>query len=103
VNTIINIALNNEYNKNDVLYLYNRLKYQQNNQGNNTKTEQKWVIFTNAGNYIRNITKLFKDTNLKVAFKTTTTAGKLLSNTRTTYTNEQSNIYKMTCQSCHKV
>jgi hypothetical protein len=46
---------------------------------------------------------LFNDTNLKVAFKTNTTLGKLLSDTHTMNTYEQSGIYKMTCQSCHKV
>jgi hypothetical protein len=46
---------------------------------------------------------LFKDTNLKVAFKTTTTVGKLLSDNHTTNKYEQSGIYKMTCQSCQKV
>jgi hypothetical protein len=42
------------------------------------------------------------DTNLEVAFKTTT-IGKLLRDTRTMNTYEQSGIYKMICQSCHKV
>jgi hypothetical protein len=51
LNTIINIALSNGYKKDDILILYNRLKYQQNNQGNKTKTEQKWVTFTYMGNY----------------------------------------------------
>jgi hypothetical protein len=82
---------------------HNRLKNQQNNQGNNTKREQKWVTFTYTGNYKHIITKLFTDTNLKVAFKTTTTVGKLSGDTWTTNTYEQSSIYKMTCQSCHKV
>jgi hypothetical protein len=60
--------------------LYNRPKYQQNNQGNNTKTEQKCVTFTYTGNYTHKVTNLFKDANLNVAFKTTTTVGKLLTN-----------------------
>jgi hypothetical protein len=30
----------------DIMNLHNRLKYQQNNLGNNTKVEQKWVTFT---------------------------------------------------------
>jgi hypothetical protein len=41
LNTIINIALNNVYKKDGIFSLYNRLKHQQNNQGNNTKMEQK--------------------------------------------------------------
>jgi hypothetical protein len=74
--------------------LVNRLKHQQNNQGNSTKTEEKWISFTYTGNYIRKITKLFKDANLMVAFKTTSTVGKPLSDTRTIY--ELSGIYKIT-------
>jgi hypothetical protein len=46
---------------------------------------------------------VFKNTNLKIAFKTTTTTGKLLGDTHSTNTYEQSGINKMTCQSCHKV
>jgi hypothetical protein len=76
LNTIINIALNNGHKKDEILNLYNRLKYQQSSQGNNTKMAQKWVTFTYTGNYIRKITNLFKDANLRVAFKTTTTVGK---------------------------
>jgi hypothetical protein len=83
--------------------LYNRLKHKQNNKSKNTEEDKKLVTFTYTGNYIRKITKLFKDTNLKVAFKTTITACKLLSDTWTTNTYELSGIYKMTYQSCQKV
>jgi hypothetical protein len=38
-----------------------------------------------------------------VAFKTTTTVGKLLSDNHITNTYEQSGIHKLTCQSCHNV
>jgi hypothetical protein len=72
LSTIINIALNNGYKKNDILGLYNRLKYKQNNKEKNIEEDKKWVTFIYTGNYIHKITKLFKDTNLKVAFKTTT-------------------------------
>jgi hypothetical protein len=65
--------------------------------------DNKWVTFTYTRNYIRKIIKLFKDTNLTIAFKTTTTIGKLLSDNNITNTYKQSSIYKMTCQSCHKV
>jgi hypothetical protein len=33
-NTLINIALNNGYKKNEILILYNRLKHKQNNEIN---------------------------------------------------------------------
>jgi hypothetical protein len=72
------------------------LKYQQNNQGNNTKAEERWVTFACTGNYTRKITKLFKDADLMVTYKTTTTIGKLLKHTRIMNTYEQSGVYKMT-------
>jgi hypothetical protein len=103
LNTIINIALNNGYKENGILTLYNRLKHKQNKREINTEENKKWVTFTYTGNHIRKITKLFKGTNLKVAFKTTKTIAKLLSNNHITNTYEQSGIYNLTCQSCHKV
>jgi hypothetical protein len=83
--------------------LYNRLKHKYNNKEINNEDDKKWVTFTYTGNYIRKITKLFKDTNLKVAFKTTTAVGKLVSDNHITNTYEQSGIYKMTCQNYPKV
>jgi hypothetical protein len=41
LNTIINMALNNGYKKNDILILYNRLKHKQNNKGKNTEDDKK--------------------------------------------------------------
>jgi hypothetical protein len=79
LNTILNIALNNGYKKEDIKHIYNKLKYQQNIPNNNIEREQqKWFTFTYTGNYIRKITKLFKDTNLKIAFKTTSTLNNFL-------------------------
>jgi hypothetical protein len=80
LNTVINIALNNGYKKGDILKLHNRLKYPQNNQGNNSKTELKWVTFTYTANYIRKIKMPSKDANLKATLKRTTTVGTLLGN-----------------------
>jgi hypothetical protein len=85
LNTIINIALNKRYKKDDIMNLHNKLKYQQNNQRNSIKMELKWVTFTYMGNYMPKITKFFKNSNLKVAFKTTTTISKLLGDTQRIY------------------
>jgi hypothetical protein len=41
-----------------------------------------------------------KDTNLKIAFKTTSTIDKLLNKKQETNSYGQSGIYKITCQSC---
>jgi hypothetical protein len=55
-NTIINIAENNGYNRQQILKIDNVIKpkkYQ-----NNSEMKQKWVSFTFSGNYVRTITKL---------------------------------------------
>jgi hypothetical protein len=78
LNTLINIALNNGCRKEDIIHIHNKLKQCQNKPENNTKKERKWVTFTYTGNCICKITKLLKDGNLKIAFKTTSTIGKLL-------------------------
>jgi ferritin-like metal-binding protein YciE len=64
--------------------------------------QEKWVTFTYTGSYIRKITTIFKDTDVKVAFKTNTIITKLLNSTQIISTYEQSGIYEMTCQSCQK-
>jgi AICAR transformylase/IMP cyclohydrolase PurH len=102
LNNVINIAINNGYRKEDIMYIHNKLKLQSKLE-NNAEKEQKWVSFTYTGNYIRKITKLFKHTNLKIAFKATSTIEKLLKEKQGTNSHEQSGIYKITCQSCHKV
>jgi hypothetical protein len=68
-----------------------------------SEKNKKWVSYTYNGNYIRKITKLFKNTNINIAFKTSHTVGKLLKEKREINPYELSGIYKMTCQSCQKV
>jgi hypothetical protein len=46
LNTIINVALNNGYRKEDIIHIHNKLKQRQNKPENNAKKEQKWVTFT---------------------------------------------------------
>jgi hypothetical protein len=104
LNTIFNIDVNNGYRKEDIIHIYNKLKYQKKNPNNNTEIEQqKWITFTYTGNYTCSITKLFKDTSLNVAFKTTSTLNIFLTNKQKTNIYKQSGIYKKTCQSCYKV
>jgi hypothetical protein len=87
------------------MQIYNKLINQHNTSNYNNNREQKWITFTYTGSYIRKITNLFKDTNLRIAFKTTTNLNNIL-NTRTKTTPntyDRGGIYKLTCQSCHKV
>jgi hypothetical protein len=78
LNTIINIGLNNGYKKEDILHLHNKVKNRKNILDDTTQKQHKWISFTYAGHYIRKVTKLFKDTNIKIAYKTTSTLDKLL-------------------------
>jgi hypothetical protein len=103
LNTIINIALNNGYRKEDIIQIYNKLKQKVNNPSNKDNKEQKWITYTYTGSYIRKITKLFKNTNVKIAFKTHHTIGKSIHEKRNINTRAQSGIYKLTCQTCHQV
>jgi hypothetical protein len=64
---------------------------------------QKWVTFTYPGNYIQKITKLFKNTNLRIAFRTTNTTDRLLGDMYMVSKYDKSGIYKITHQSCQKV
>jgi hypothetical protein len=50
---------------------------------------KKWVTHTYTGSYIRKIIKLFKNTNIKIAFKTTHTIGKLINE------KQETNPYKL--------
>jgi hypothetical protein len=91
-----------DYKKEDILRLYNKYKLRKNKTEDTTKKQQKWISFTYIGHYIRKVTKLFKDTNIKIAYRTTSITGKLLNEKQKMNPYEQSGIYKLACQSCHK-
>jgi hypothetical protein len=61
---------------------------------------KKWVKFTYTGKEVRTITKLFKHTNLNIAFTTRNTIGRLLSqdpHTREHNLYHRSGVYQLTC------
>jgi hypothetical protein len=72
LNTIKNTLENNKYDK-------NKSKPQPKPKKQNTNNEQqhkkktKWATFTYNGKETKQITKLFKDTNIKIAYKTRNT------------------------------
>jgi hypothetical protein len=62
---------------------------------------EKWARFTYVGKETRYITKVFKDTNVAVAFTTNNTIGKHLTkeyNTQCKY--GKSGVYQLTCPNC---
>ena len=51
---------------------------QQNDERHDTRTPIEWATFTYTGKQTKYITKLFKNTNLKIAYKTNNTLERLL-------------------------
>jgi hypothetical protein len=71
---------------------------------NNNKST--WAKFTYIGKQTKFITKLFKETSVKIAYTTNNTISKYLSRkphtSQPTNQYERSGIYQLTCPNCHK-
>jgi hypothetical protein len=64
-------------------------------------TKQKWATFTYFGNETRTTTKLFKNTNLRIAYKTSNTLRRYLQpKNHDTDKYSRSDIYEIKCNSC---
>jgi len=69
----------------------------------NAPTKQKWTTFTYTGPETFYIIKLFKHTNLKIAYRTTNNIQSYITqNTRTNDIFAQSGFYELTCPDCGK-
>ena len=78
-------------------------KTQFNPPSHNALTRQKWTTFTNRGPETTYITKLFKHTNLKIAYRTSNnTQSYPAQNTRSKDIFAQSGVYELTCPGCGK-
>jgi len=67
-------------------------------------TKQNWTTFTYIGPETNFITKLFKHTNLKIAYRTSNNIQSYLSlNPHSEDIFAQSGVYKLTCPDCGKV
>jgi len=76
---------------------------QSQNQRTQPLTPQKWCTFTYIGRETSFITKIFKHTSLKIAYRTGNTLQKHLSyNTAQQDKYTKSGIYKLTCPDCNK-
>jgi hypothetical protein len=60
----------------------------------------KWAIFTYNGKQIRKITKLFRDTKLKIAFHTNNTLQNILRLQPQINKYNKCGIYQMRCKDC---
>ena len=69
----------------------------------NAPTKQKWATFTYTGPETSYVTKLFKHTNLRIAYHTTNNIRSYLNqNTRNRDIFAMSGVFKLTCPDCGK-
>jgi len=102
---IRNIANNNKF----PIHLITKLRTQiqrkpQMNIANNNNNNNR-PTFTYHSPKVRMITNLFKQTDIKIAFKSTNTLQQLIKPKAqdTTQEHDKSGIYKLTCKTCNKV
>jgi hypothetical protein len=100
--TIKQIIHNNKYNTSILNRICNNKKQKQGYKQENQN--QRWVKFTYIGRENGYITKLFKNTSLKVAYTTNDNLGKLLEMQKTQQSNksDSNRVYQLTCPTCHK-
>jgi hypothetical protein len=83
--------INRSQNKNNYIF-----------QSNDKDNIKNWATFTYIGRKTRSITKIFKTTNLKIAFKTTNTIQNHLCNLKEPNHRKDpyqySGIYQLTCK-----
>jgi len=67
--------------------------------------QKRWAQFTYIGKETRQVTKLFKNTKVKVAYMTKNKLEKLLKpqNTRQPNKYEKNGVYQLECLTCHKI
>jgi len=98
------IANNNKFPIHHIAKL--RAQIQRKTQMNTTKNSNnnKWATFTYHSSKVRKITNLFKQTDIKIAFKSTNTLQQLTKpqNHDTKQDHDKCGIYKLTCQTCNR-
>jgi len=94
--TIRQILANNKYDAHPIEMLHRKRRQNHNVQ------KQKWAKFTYIGKETRFITKLFKDTNVRITFTTNNTIGKRLAMEQKTpqCKYDKSGVYQLTCPNC---
>jgi hypothetical protein len=95
-------------NKNVPQQLLQKLNRQIQHKADHKETEKKdnkiWTTFTYHSPKIRKITNLFKNTNIVIAFKTTTTLHQVMRPKKQTNIpdHEESGLCGIKCNTCHK-
>ena len=100
INTVKQIVYNNKYGTLTVRKTRsNKPKHQQ------TCQNPKWATFAYVGRETRVIIKLFKNTNIKIAYTTNNNLGKLLVTQRDIKAKskfDKNGVYQLTCPTCLK-
>jgi len=101
--TIQTIAKNNNIPQ-QLLQKLNRQIQQKTDQNSEKKDNKIWTTFTYHSPKIRTITNMFKNTNIGIAFRTTTMLHQCIRPKKQTpiTDHERSGVYKITCNTCRK-
>jgi len=98
------IITNNGYDP-SIIKHFNKTGQKTNNNNNNNNKKELWAKFTYYGKETRAITKLFKETQLRIAFKVNNTIRKRLTpkphNKDLQQQFERSGVYCITCPDCN--
>ena len=98
--TIQQILANNKYDTKQIEKTHK--KKEKKDYIQKQKQKQIWAKFTYIGKETRFITKLFKNTNVRVAFTTSNTIGKHLTTEKTPINKyDKSGVYQLTCPDCN--
>ena len=101
--TIQTIAKNNNIPQ-KMLQKLNQQIQQKTDQNSEKNDNKLWTTFTYHSPKIRTITNMFKNTNIGIAFRTSTTLHQCIRpKKKTSITDhERSGVYKITCNTCRK-
>jgi hypothetical protein len=99
-NIIKHILHNNESDKNIIEKLSTQKKQKQNLHTDTQSQETEWAIFTYNGKETRKITKLFRDTKLKIALRTNSTLQNVLRSQPQINKYNKCGIDQMGCKGC---
>jgi hypothetical protein len=106
------IATNNGYTFQDIEKAYNRQKRENNNKNmstlnrivqHQTKDDKVWVKFTYFDDRIRILTKIFRKSNIRVAFSVNNTIKKKCNSSSLVDKYSKSGVYSLKCLSCDQI
>jgi hypothetical protein len=99
-NTVQQILNNSKYDTS----VWDKVNKEKRRKQGDQNEKKRWAKFTYVGNETRLITKLFKNTNIKVRFTANNTIEKRLTTKHKTSQNkyDKNGVYQLTCPNCEK-